>query len=201
MRPKFAANIMESRRYDVVVIGCSTGGLEALRIVLGALPATFPLPILVVCHTALGAEGLLVELLGRSCVLTVREAVEKQSIAPGVVVLASPGYHLLLEKDLTLSFSADLKVCGARPAIDVLFESAADAVGERLIGIVLTGANNDGSRGLLAIRQTGGVGIVQDPVTAVAPEMPQAALDIAGADYVFLLSEIAPFLMRLVEEG
>jgi two-component system chemotaxis response regulator CheB len=191
---------MGERRFEAVVAGCSAGGLEALRALLGPLPADFPLPILVVAHTAPDGDGrLLAGLLARACRLPVTEVVDKQPIRPGRVCLAPADYHLLVEPDRSLALSLDPKVCNVRPSIDVLFESAADVYGRRLIGVILTGANRDGSRGLQVLHAAGGVGLVQDPSTALAAAMPRAAIEAGGADHVAALDAMAGLLVALTE--
>ena len=192
---------MGVRHYDVIVIGASSGGYEALRTILSELPATFPVPVVVVSHVTPDSGQLLPDLLGYHCALAVREAEDKAELAPACVQVAPPGYHLLIEEDETFSLSVDAKVCGSRPSIDVLFESAADAFGGRVIGIVLTGANDDGARGLRAIADGGGVGIVQDPEEAHAPEMPAAAIAAGGARFVLPLAEIPGLLLELTAES
>lgn len=186
-----------SRMPPTVVMGCSAGGMSALRTVLGGLDKSFPRPVVVVCHT--GSEDITTfcELLETTSALPVREARERQSVTTGVVHVAPSGYHLLLEGDGCFSLSVDERVSFARPAIDVLFESAASACGSDLIGVVMTGANYDGAAGLRTIRRRGGLAIVQTPADAHAPSMPQAALDVAGADYCVPLGEIASVLNRL----
>lgn len=179
---------------DAVVVGCSAGGIEALREILRALPADFPVPVVVVAHHGADGDALLVEVLERDSALKVSTAEEKAPAVPGHVHLAPGGYHLLIEADGTFSLTVDPKVCSCRPAIDVLFETAADACGERLIGVLLTGANSDGSHGLLAIRRAGGLTVAQDPATAAVATMPQAAIDIGAAVHVVPLGGIAGFL-------
>ncbi len=185
------------KRLPVVVMGCSAGGMGALRTVLSGLDKGFPRPIVVVCHT--GSEDITTfcELLEMASTLPVREARERQFALPGVVHMAPSGYHLLIEEGGRFALSVDERVSFARPSIDVLFESAASASGSNLIGVVMTGANNDGAAGLKAIREHGGLAIVQTPADAQAPSMPQAALDIAGADHCVPLGDIAPLLNRL----
>lgn len=180
-----------------VVMGCSAGGMGALRTVLSGLNPRFPRAVIVVCHTGSEDVTSFCELLEIVSTLPVREARERQIAAPGVVHLAPSGYHLLLEQDGRFSLSVDERVSFARPAIDVLFESAASACGRNLIGVVMTGANNDGAAGLRAIRRRGGSAIVQDPGDAQAAAMPQAALETAGADYCVALKGIAPLLNQL----
>lgn len=180
-----------------VVMGCSAGGMGALRTVLGGLSRTFPRAVVVVCHTGSEDVTTFCELLELASTLPVREARERQLMTPGVVHMAPSGYHLLLERDGRFSLSVDERVSFARPAIDVLFETAATACGKDLIGVVMTGANNDGAAGLRTIRQHGGLAIVQDPADAQAEAMPQAAIEVAGADHVVPLKGIASLLNRL----
>ncbi len=179
---------------DAVVVGCSAGGLEALREILNDLPADFPVPVIVAAHHAAEGDLLMARILDRGSPLHVLGAEEKERAVAGRVYLAPGDYHLLVEADGTFSLSVDPKVCNCRPAIDVLFETAADAYGERLIGVLLTGANQDGSQGLLAIRKAGGLTVVQDPATAAVATMPQAAIDAGAAQRVLPLHGIAPFL-------
>lgn len=185
---------------DAVVVGCSAGGLEALREILHDLPADFPVPVIVAAHHTADGDLLMADILDRDSPLRVLGAEEKQKAAAGHVYLAPGGYHLLVEADGTFSLSVDPKVCNCRPAIDVLFETAADAYGERLIGVLLTGANGDGTHGLLAIRNAGGQTVVQDPATAAVATMPQAAIDAGVAGLVLALRGIAPFLRAIVGE-
>lgn len=180
-----------------IVIGCSAGGLTALEILLGGLDPRIPPTVLVCCHTGSSDVELLCELLARHTQLPVFEAVEREAARGGAVYVAPSGYHLLVEHDERFSLSVDPKVNFSRPSIDVLFASAADAYRASLIGIVMTGANQDGARGLAEIRRYGGLSIVQDPADAEVRTMPQAALDIAGADHCIPLAAIAPLLNRL----
>lgn len=184
------------RKLRACVVGASAGGIQAVRTVLGGLAPGFRPAVIVVQHVAAGG-GSLVEACRDDCPLVVADAGERERIQPGHVYLAPPGYHLLVEKSERFALSVDDKVCYARPSIDVLFESAADVWGATVVGIVLTGANDDGARGLKAIRDRGGRAIVQAPDEAASPEMPRAALKIAGADEVLRLAEIAPLLNRL----
>jgi two-component system, chemotaxis family, protein-glutamate methylesterase/glutaminase len=177
-------------RVDAVVIGTSAGGLDALRVLLRALPAGFRPPLLVVQHLpAEGAPGLL-GLLAEACALPVVEAIDKQPVPASTVVLAPPDYHLLVEPGRTLALSVDPPVHYSRPAIDPLFETAAAVYGQGLLAIVLTGANRDGSAGAAAVRACGGRLWVQRPDTAYAPVMPAAALA-QGADAVLELPDMA----------
>lgn len=171
--------------------------MRALKILLGQLSADFPLPLLVVQHISPDAGDGLARLLDDLCAIRVKEADEQDVVLPGTVYLAPPNYHLLVEKAGILALSADPPVSFARPSIDVLFESAAEVFGPELIGVVLTGANFDGSQGLKIIKQRGGVAIVQDPADAAAQQMPLSALAATEVDYVVALDEIAPLLKKL----
>ncbi|NML18709.1 chemotaxis protein CheB [Azohydromonas caseinilytica] len=178
------------RDAEAVAIGASAGGVQALRELLGALPADFTPALLVVLHLPSGRETRLAELLGAVCALPVAEALDGQPVHGGTVTLAPPDYHLLVEPDRTLSLSVDDPVLFSRPAIDPLFESAAAAFGARLLALLLTGASTDGSAGLAAVRRHGGQAWVEDPATACVPTMPAAALGHAGADAVLTLDEM-----------
>lgn len=187
-----------TRKPTLVVAGCSAGGLRTLHTLLAGLAADFPLPLVAVCHTGSEDVSLLCELLARSSTLPVLEATERTRPLPGHVYIAPSGYHLLLDEDDRFALSVDPRVGFARPSIDVLFESAAIARGDRAIGIVMTGANSDGALGLQRLRARGGVAIVQDPADAEVDLMPTAALAQAGADHCVPLAGIAPLLNRLV---
>lgn len=195
--PSALAAKPSTRRFQAVVVGVSTGGVHALQKLLGQLPANFPLPVLIVQHIGADAGSGLAKLLDERCPLSVKEADEQDEILPGRVYLAPPNYHLLVERDGFLSLSADPYVSFARPSVDVLFESAAAVFGPGLIGIVLTGANYDGSQGLKTIKQKGGMAIVQDPADAEARQMPQAAIAATGVDYVVALNDMAALLQQL----
>jgi two-component system chemotaxis response regulator CheB len=178
----------------IVVIGASWGGLDALGTVLRALSPGFAAPVAVAQHRSPHFErSELADQLGRRGALPVADAEDKQPIAPGRVYLAPPDYHLLVEPG-AFSLSVDAPVLFSRPSIDVLFESAADAYGERATGVLLTGANADGAAGLARIRARGGLTIVQDPAGAAQPAMPEAAIAAGGAQRVLALDEIAPLL-------
>ena len=180
--------------YDAIVIGASAGGFAALAEILPRLPAALPLAVVVVQHLHPDGGEYMVEFLGRRCALPVKEAEDKEPVLPGVIYVAAAQYHLLIERDLTFSLSADEKVHYSRPSIDVLFESAAAAYGPKLIGVVLTGANDDGAAGLAAIKTGGGLTIVQDPATAEVSFMPQAALAGTAVDHVLDLAAIGRLL-------
>lgn len=189
------------RRYELIVIGCSMGGMRALEIIFGALPDMFCVPIVVAQHRYRTSGEALPAFLRRHSKLRVTDAVDKQWIEPGHVYLAPADYHLLIDREPgrrgELSLSVDAAVAYSRPSIDVLFESAADAYPSSVIGIVLTGANADGARGAARIKQRGGFVIVQDPGDAESPEMPQAAIKTARVDRILPLPRIGPFLVEL----
>lgn len=188
---------MTGKSVGVVVIGASAGAVQALLVVLPALPASFALPILVVVHVPPDRDNVLAPLMQAKCRLTVKEAEDKEPIVGGVIYFAPSDYHLLIEADRTLALSTDEPVNYSRPAIDVLFESAADAYGEELVGVILTGANHDGAAGLRAVADAGGVAIVQPPDEAYATAMPDAALEACPSAMTMNLDAIASYLSSL----
>jgi two-component system chemotaxis response regulator CheB len=183
-------------RYELVVIGCSMGGMHALQKIFETLPEDFPLPIAVVQHRYRTSNESLPSFLRQHSRLNVVDSVDKEWIRPGTVYLAPANYHLLVERG-ELSLSVDEVVAYSRPSIDVLFESAADAYASGVIGVILTGANSDGARGCATIKKRGGFVIAQDPKTAESPSMPQAAIDATRVDRILPLNRIGPFLVEL----
>jgi two-component system, chemotaxis family, protein-glutamate methylesterase/glutaminase len=183
---------------EAFVIGASTGAIDALTLLLPVLPKAAR-PVVVVVHLPPNRPSLLPELFAPRCQACVREPEDKQPVAAGTIWFAPANYHLLIERERTFSMSVDEPVRFSRPSIDVLFESAADAFGSALCGLVLTGANDDGSRGARAIREAGGIIIVQDPQTAEAKEMPTAAIALANPQLVAALPEIAELLRQATE--
>ena len=155
------------------------------------------MPVVVVVHLPQDKNSILAELFRSKCLLDVREAEDKEPLQGGTVYFAPPDYHLLVERNRCLSLSSEEPVNYSRPSIDVLFESAADAFGEALVGVVLTGANSDGASGLKAIRAAGGTTIVQDPDTAQATAMPRAAFEACPDSLVLSLDMIATYLRNL----
>lgn len=184
----------------IVAIGASWGGVNALRLILGALPGDLPVPIVIAQHRGEESPTGLAETLGRRSELQVVEATDKDVPAPGHAYLAPPGYHLLVERE-SLSLSTDDQVRFSRPSIDVLFESVADAYGEEAVGVILTGASDDGAAGLARIRRRGGVTVVQEPATAERRTMPDAALAGGQPHRVLALDEIAPFIAKVCGNG
>ncbi|GJH02361.1 MULTISPECIES: chemotaxis protein CheB [Paraburkholderia] len=185
-----AAAPLETRAFEAVAIGASAGGIDALNVLLPALPASFGLAVLIVSHLPAHSPSCLAETLGYRCALPVVEPDAGEPLLPGRVHLAPPGYHMLVDDDRTVALSIDSTVRYSRPSIDVLFESAAHVYGERLLGILLSGANDDGAHGLEVIRAMGGVAWVQDPQTAVSATMPRAAIALGAVDEV-----LSPTLM------
>jgi two-component system chemotaxis response regulator CheB len=186
--------------YELVCIGASWGGLQAVGRVLNDLPAAVELPIAIAQHrSADSQEGALAQLLQTQISRPVRDVEDKQPIEPRHVYIAPPDYHLLVEVGF-FALSVDERIRFARPSIDVLFESAADAYGAGVIGIILTGANDDGAFGLARIKERGGVAIVQDPEGATRRTMPEAAIAATTADAVLPLEEIGNFIYGLCVE-
>ena len=185
--------------YRLVVIGTSLGGLTALEILLARLPAGFPVPVVVVQHRDVRSHSLTM-ILQRSTRLRVREPQDKDPFLPGTVYLAPPDYHLLIEAE-GYALSTDAPVCYARPSIDVLFESAAEAFPRGVIGVILTGASSDGAQGAAALKRAGGYLIVQEPSSAECSAMPAATLEATQADQVLPLADIAAALVKLCATG
>jgi two-component system, chemotaxis family, protein-glutamate methylesterase/glutaminase len=185
---------MTGVKAKAVVIGASAGALEALSAILPSLPADYGLPVMIVVHVPPDKKSILAELFRAKCAIEVREAEDKEPISGGTAYFAPPDYHLLVEMDRSLSLSNDDPVLFSRPSVDVLFESAADAYGPSLIAIVLTGANQDGSKGLKAVAEAGGRAIVQSPEGAYASAMPEAAIAECPSAQVLSLKQIAAYL-------
>ncbi|MBE1423643.1 two-component system chemotaxis response regulator CheB [Desulfomicrobium macestii] len=186
------------RAFKAVVVGVSSGGLEALKILVPGLRKDLSVPVLIVQHLSPQADSYLALRLDEVSGLKVKEAEDKEFLQAGVAYVAPPDYHLLVEPDGSLSLSVDPKVNFSRPSVDVLFETASDAFGAALIGVVLTGANQDGAKGLARIKRRGGLAVVQSPESALADAMPRAALESTNVDHVLPLREIAPFLNNLL---
>jgi two-component system chemotaxis response regulator CheB len=193
------AAAVEKRLRDVeaIVLGGSAGALSVLKQLTAALEPELAVPVLVVLHVGEGRPSAIAGVLARAARVRVHEAEDKERLEPGTVYVAPPGYHMLVERDHSIALSADAPEHYSRPSIDVLFESAADAFGAGLIGVLLSGASSDGTRGLKLIHEAGGVTFVQAPSSAEQPIMPQAALD-AGIPAVALPpDELALIFSRL----
>ncbi|MDM0043286.1 chemotaxis protein CheB [Variovorax dokdonensis] len=185
------------RDIELVAIGASAGGVDALLTLLQDLPSPWRLPVVVVLHLPEGHESRLPALFAERTRVAVHEAHDKLPIEAASLYFAPSGYHLSVERDRCFSLSCEPPVLFSRPSIDLLMISAADAYGPALAGIVLTGANEDGARGLLSIRNAGGLTAVQDPDTALSPTMPQAALALHEPDVVRPLSGLREFLVQM----
>jgi two-component system chemotaxis response regulator CheB len=183
--------------YSVVGIGTSWGGLAALTTLLGELPADFSIPVVVVQHRSNDSERLLSQLLQDATELRVSEIEDKDELAPGSVHLAPANYHVLIEEGY-VSLTVEEPVRFSRPSIDVMLTSAADTYGSAVVGVVLTGANEDGARGLADIVKRGGLALVQDPKTAAIPIMPEAAIRAVPTAEVLPLDALGS---RLIELG
>jgi two-component system, chemotaxis family, protein-glutamate methylesterase/glutaminase len=179
---------------DAVVIGASAGGVEALSVLLPVLPGDLIPPVFIVLHVPRDRPSLLIDIFRSKCARPVLEAEDKQPIEPGTVYFAPPDYHLLIEADRRIALSADQPVHHSRPSIDVLFQSAIDVYGRRLLGVLLTGANEDGGDGALAIRHGGGITVVQEPETAASPVMPASALKRFAPTCILPIAAIADLL-------
>ncbi len=184
-------------KIEAIVIGVSSGGMSALKLLFSMLPSTFKIPIIIVQHIGARSENQWIKLLNEKSKLRFKEADEKESICGGYVYIAPANYHLLIENNKTFSLTIDERVNFARPSIDVLFESAAIVYGDSLIGIVLTGSNNDGTKGIKLIHELGGITIIQDPQTAESPYMPNSAMEAIQADYVVSLEKIIDLLIQI----
>lgn len=182
--------------YGIVVVGTSWGGLQALRALIGGLPGDFGMPVVVVQHRHRQSDHMLSTLLQDMTDLNVCEVEDKAPVTAGNVYIAPADYHLLVD-DGQFSLTLDAPVRYSRPSIDVTFESVADSYGGRAVGVVLTGANADGSRGLARIRDRGGLTVVQDPEQAESATMPRAALKSVPDAKVLAVRDIPPYLAAL----
>ncbi len=188
---------MATQFYNLIAIGGSAGSFKVVTRLLKQLPADYSIPIVVVLHVWKNSRGVVADTLNQVSHLTVQEAEEKTAPASGHVYMAPGGFHLLLERNRTFSLNIDPPVNYSRPSIDVLFQTASEAYGNSLAGVLLTGANSDGALGLKAIGDAGGMVIVQDPKTAEAPFMPASAMEITGVDHVINPESLAPLLQEI----
>lgn len=193
---KFSA-ALAGRDLHAVVIAGSAGGVDALLKLLPALPAGFALPVITMLHVPEHRESRLAELFAARMAVPAREACDKEEISPGTVYFAGSGYHLSIEKDFRFSLSCEPPVNFARPAIDVLMASAAEAYGPHLAAVLLTGANQDGAEGMRMIKECGGLTVVQDPAEAQVATMPEQAIKKQAPDLVLTLSEMRDLLLLL----
>ncbi|MGG2398509.1 chemotaxis protein CheB [Pseudomonas sp. SH1-B] len=182
---------------QALLIGASAGGVEALLLLLERLAPGYRLPVVCLLHVPDSNDSLLADLLARRLQLPVKEAEDKEYLRAGVVYVAPAGYHLSIENDRSFSLSREEPRHFSRPSIDILFESAADAYGEHLAAALLTGANEDGAAGLLAVHDAGGLSLVQDPADAQVPTMPNAALALLQPDFLLTLDAMRVLLAEL----
>jgi two-component system chemotaxis response regulator CheB len=196
-QPADIAGLLDGRRIELLVIGASAGGIDALLTLLPALPAQAQLAVVCMLHMPPDRESRLAELFAGRVALPVREALDKQEIRPGTIYFAVPGYHLSVEQDRSFSLSCEAPVHFARPAIDLLMASAADAYGPALAGVLLTGANQDGADGMARIKAGGGLAIVQDPDEAQSSAMPAEAIRRSAPHLVLPLARIGALLPML----
>jgi two-component system chemotaxis response regulator CheB len=188
-------------RIDAIVIGTSAGGVEALARILPPIPATLAAAMLIVVHVPRERPSLLSDIFRAKCKLRVEEAVDKTEIKPGSIYFAPPDYHMLVDAGPQIALSVDDVVQYSRPSIDVLFESAADIYGPRLLGVLLTGGNEDGAAGMAYIAQCGGSTIVQDSAEALAPAMPDGALKVMKPTHVLPLDGIRDLFISLATKS
>jgi two-component system, chemotaxis family, protein-glutamate methylesterase/glutaminase len=186
--------------FELIVVGASLGGLHALEHIFAALPSSLTVPLAVVQHRHRDSDDTLRTVLQRACPFPIYEAEDKQRIEPGTIYLAPADYHLLVERG-SFALSTEGPVMHARPSIDVLFDSAADAYEDRLLGLILTGASADGAQGLASVKARGGCTIVQEPSSAECPVMPSAALAATAVDHVVPLPAIVPLLTKLCQSS
>ena len=185
---------------DLVVIGASRGGLEALNQLASGLTIDFPAAVLIVLHTSPDSPRMFASIMGQHTPLSVDYAEQGGSILPGRILFAPPDWHMAVIDEGFIGLQAGPKIRHTRPAADVLFRSAAEVYGPRVIGVVLTGGDGDGTDGLRAIKAAGGISVVQEPDEAIDPSMPRSALQGDSPDYRVPLDEMAELLTRLVTD-
>jgi two-component system chemotaxis response regulator CheB len=190
-----------TRGIEAVVIGASAGGIEILSVLLSMIPADCRVSFFIVVHIPRERPSLLPELFSSRCALPVREAEDKEPVQPGTVYFAPPDYHMLIDRGPVVALSGDQPVHFSRPSIDVLFDAAADIYGERLLGVILTGANQDGAEGLAAIGRAGGRTVVQEPGSAAVAFLPRAALQAGPVDAVLSIKELQALFATWPAQG
>jgi len=185
--------------FEAIVIGVSAGGMNAIHKLISCLKVDLQVPVIIAQHLHPNQTEYFIEFFQKDTPIPVVSACDKTEVQPGTIYFAPPDYHLLLDDKHTLSLAMDEKVNFSRPSIDLLFDSAAEVFGANLIGILMTGANNDGARGLKKIKHFGGLTIVQSPESAEYSVMPQSAIDLFTPDHVLEIPEIAFFVNNLQE--
>lgn len=184
-------------QYEAIVVGVSSGGMNAMKVLFSILPEDFSIPVIIVQHVGSHSDNQWIKILNDKSNLYIKEADEKEKIERGTAYIAPANYHLLIGKNKTFSLTVDERVNFARPSIDVLFESAAEVYKSKLIGVVLTGSNNDGTNGIKRIKEYGGLAIIQDPKTAESAYMPASAITAVKADHILSLEDISYLLIQL----
>jgi two-component system chemotaxis response regulator CheB len=179
-------------------MGASAGGFSAFNKLLPEFPPDFAAPIIIVYHMHYESDEYTITELNKKCPLAVKTAEDKEPVNSGYIYFGPPDYHLLIEQDKTFSLSIAGPVNYARPAIDVLFESASDVYRNKLIGVILTGANDDGSKGLHMIKSRGGTTVVQNPKKAEVSRMPESAVKMTNVNFILNLDEIAAKLIYIM---
>ena len=192
-------NLIDLKGIEIIAIGGSVGGIKAVSEILKSLPADFPIPIVIVLHRLRNVSSSLQSVIQDSTELRIKEADEKETITPSCAYIAPANYHLLIEEDKTFALDYSETVKYSRPSIDLTFECIAEIYGKAAIGILLTGANDDGANGLLRMKNAGAKCYVQDPNTAHAKVMPRAAIGLGAADFLIHLEEIGPMLKKAVQ--
>lgn len=187
---------MGSGKFQIIVIGASAGGIQAIPPVLENLPEDFGIPIVICSHIFPSEETYFPDFLKSKTLLEVKEADEKEEIKPGVIYTSAPDYHLMIDYNKTFAFSVDRRVNFSRPSIDVLFFSAADVYGAGVTAVILSGANTDGTKGAVYIKERGGSVLVQSPQTALSPVMPQSVIDNCEVDDIQSPEQICENLMK-----
>ena len=191
----------QNTKFQAIVIGASAGGFKTLPKVINGLDSGFPLPIILVQHTNPDNDFVsYIDYLGKVCTINIKVADEKEKILPGTLYIAPANYHLLIEKDFTFSLNVDEKVNFSRPSIDVLFETAAHAYREKLIAVILTGANDDGTDGMNTVKSYNGLTIAQNPEEAYAKEMPKSVIKQKIVDRILYTSEINKLLRYMISD-
>lgn len=184
-------------RFEAIIVGVSSGGMNAMKVMFSLLPKDFSTPVIIVQHIGAHSDSQWIKFLNDKSNLHIKEADEKERIESGKVYIAPANYHLLIEKDKTFSLTVDERVNYSRPSIDVLFESAAEAYAGKLIGVILTGSNNDGTNGIKRVKECGGLAIIQNPETAESAFMPKSAIAAITPDYILSLEAIVELLIEL----
>ena len=188
-------------RIDAIVIGTSAGGVEALTRLLPPIPASLAAAMLIVVHVPRERPSLLTDIFRAKCKLRVEDAFDKAEIKPGSIYFAPPDYHMLVDAGPQIALSVDDVVQYSRPSIDVLFESAADIYGTRLLGVLLTGGNEDGAAGMAYIARCGGSTVVQEPTEALAATMPEGALKVMKPSHILRLDDIRDLFISLAAKS